>query len=112
MMIFKRSAFLIAIVGAAACLASPAADLAQEEATFAKRVWLSNIDVQAACKQQYTDAYVAITVNNGCGGWKCILNNSQYSVNMDGYCVQRWGGEAYASCGGGTVWDWQCHDRT
>ncbi|KAF9041648.1 hypothetical protein BJ165DRAFT_1350064, partial [Panaeolus papilionaceus] len=109
-MIFKPSTILVALFGAAACLASPAA--APEEVTITKRVWLSNIDVQAACKEQYTNDYVAITTGNGCGDWQCVLNNNRYSVNMDGYCVRRHGGEAYASCGGGTVWDWQCHDRS
>ncbi|KAK4665433.1 hypothetical protein QC763_401745 [Podospora pseudopauciseta] len=112
-MMFNPTTIFTAILGAtflvAPAIAAPAEEVA---APLAKRVWLSNIDVQAACKEQYTNEYVAIDNGNGCGAWQCVINNNRYSVNMDSYCVRHHGGEAYASCGGGTKWDWQCHDRS
>ncbi|KAK0666066.1 hypothetical protein QBC41DRAFT_231514, partial [Cercophora samala] len=112
-MMFNPATIVTAILGATFLVAPAIAAPAEEVAVpLAKRVWLSNIDVQAACKEQYTNEYVAIDNGNGCGAWQCVINNNRYSVNMDGYCVRHHGGEAYASCGGGTKWDWQCHDRS
>ena len=76
-----------------------------------ERAWLSNIDVAQACREQYGSSWVAVVIGNSCGGWQCRSGGASGGVNMLAYCNVRFGGDAYASCGGGTVWDWQCHSR-
>ncbi|KAF9041625.1 hypothetical protein BJ165DRAFT_1595989 [Panaeolus papilionaceus] len=108
-MIFNPSTILVALLGAAACLASPAA--APEEATLAKRVLLSDINVQAACQEQYNNEYVATAIGQGCYDWQCVFKNYKYGVSMDGYCVRHYGSDAYASCSD-NFFGWRCYDRS
>ncbi|KAK0719583.1 hypothetical protein B0H67DRAFT_483675 [Lasiosphaeris hirsuta] len=109
-MMFTRATVIGALMGLAT-FASAAAVPEQAAAALEERVWKANIDVTVACREQYNDMYAAVVVNNGCGGWKCKTGDSSKDVNMDNYCTRRFV-NAYAACGGGTVWDWQCHDRS
>ncbi|KAK4171671.1 hypothetical protein QBC36DRAFT_295132 [Triangularia setosa] len=56
-MMLSPTTTFTALLGAAALLAGPVIAAPVEEVSdfLAKRVWLSNIDVQAACKEQYTN---------------------------------------------------------
>ncbi|PPR02223.1 hypothetical protein CVT24_011471 [Panaeolus cyanescens] len=114
-MIFKSSSVLVILVAASAGVASPTTNPQPEEVVLGKRVWLSSVDVQAACDQQYGSGYTASAVDSSCGGWKCKHNvtQGQYPVNLQSYCVNRHPGRpgVYASCSGG-VYNWQCHDNT
>ena len=93
--------------------ASPAAAAAgATTVNLETRVWRSNVDVSLACREQYGDKALVVRQDDSCGGWKCEINGDQRGLNMDLYCIRRFGSDAYAACGGGTVWDWQCHDRT
>jgi hypothetical protein len=103
-------ALLAAPAGAAAVPSTEEVGQAAPQAVEA-RVWRSNIDVAQACREQHGNDWAAVVVNNGCGGWKCRRNDALGGVNMDAYCIARFGSGIYAACGGGTVWDWQCHDH-
>ncbi|KAK4671211.1 hypothetical protein QC764_602325 [Podospora pseudoanserina] len=112
-MMFKPSTVLYALLGLATfgnAAAVPAEDTTAA-APLEKRVWLSNFDMQALCRQQVHNAASAIRKGNKCQDWRCIYNNVEYHANMALYCSNKHGTQAYAACGGGTVWDWQCHDR-
>ncbi|KAK0745140.1 hypothetical protein B0T21DRAFT_359103 [Apiosordaria backusii] len=115
-MMFKPSTVLYAVLGLATFGNAAAVPAEGVEAStpnlLEKRVWLSNVDVQQACKDQVNPNASAIRKGNSCSDWKCLYANVEYSVNMAVYCSNRHGVQAYAACGGGTVWDWQCHDRT
>ncbi|KAK4173975.1 hypothetical protein QBC36DRAFT_193458 [Triangularia setosa] len=113
-MLFSPSTILYAVLGLAtisSAAAVPAEGVAATSPNLEKRVWLSNVDVQQACIQQVNPGASAIRKGNGCGDWRCLYANVEHSVNMAVYCANRHGTQAYAACGGGTVWDWQCHDR-
>ncbi|KAK4176984.1 hypothetical protein QBC36DRAFT_345804 [Triangularia setosa] len=113
-MMFKPSTVLYAVLGLATfgnAAAVPAEDTTAAAPSLEKRVWLSNIDVQELCKQQVNSGASAIRKGNGCGDWRCLYANVEHHTNMALYCSNRHGTQAYAACGGGSVWDWQCHDR-
>ncbi|KAF9041632.1 hypothetical protein BJ165DRAFT_1530330 [Panaeolus papilionaceus] len=110
-MIFNPSTILIALLSAAACLASPTAS---EEVTLAKRVPLSIIDLEAACQEQYGDVSVTIITGTGCYDWQCVNNNENVNISgmdLNAYCVRHHGVNAYASCRG-TILNWECLDRS
>ena len=105
------------MLGLATLFTGPAAAIAvavpqPDSAALETRVWRANIDMQVACSEQYNGEYTAIKNGNGCDAWKCQVDGRERGLNIDLYCTRRFGGDAYASCGGGTAWDWQCHDRT
>ncbi|PPQ87826.1 hypothetical protein CVT24_005557 [Panaeolus cyanescens] len=113
-MILKPFALLFILVSAAGCIASPAA-LPQEEAVVVnKRVWLSNVDVNEACKQQHGRVYYASAAGGvNCGAWRCYeAGGNIFSIDMNRYCVNRHPHRpgVYASCYM-TPNDWQCHDN-
>lgn len=105
---------LALLAGPAVAAAMPAADNSAPPALEA-RVWRSNVDVAEACRLQYNGNYAPVQVGNRCNGWKCDVDGQQRGINMDVYCVSKFGGDAYASCHDEImtgVWNWQCHDRT
>lgn len=111
MLAHSITAAFVGLVALASAAPSPPSAPAVDAPALEARVWRSNIDVQAACTQQYGQA-TAVRKGNACHDWKCVVNGGEeQSVSMLRYCEDRFGkGNVYAACGGGTVWDWQCHD--
>ncbi|KAK4212179.1 hypothetical protein QBC37DRAFT_425555 [Rhypophila decipiens] len=103
-------ATITAVLGllASATIAAPNAAPAAEPGTTlnVRDRWLGNIDMNAACEFQYGGGTKAYTIGNGCNDWRC---DGDRGINVNVYCYNHFGSDAWATCGGGTVWDWQCH---
>lgn len=75
------------------------------------RKWRSNIDMFELCREQYDGPYQPVTRGGSCFDWACDVEGRQRGVNMNKYCTDRFGSDAYATCAS-NINDWQCHDRT
>ncbi|KAK5658025.1 hypothetical protein OQA88_2580 [Cercophora sp. LCS_1] len=84
-------------------------------ATFQTRALRGGVDVDEACRVQYGGNYRALKLGDYCDGWKCDVDGRHRGINMDMYCVSKYGGDALAKCADGWfsgVFNWECHDRT
>jgi len=113
---FAHSAILGAIVGSA-LLACPAAAIAVPDSAYAlqalqARAYISGIDIQLACSQQWGNNWLADNTGSTCDDWKCVNQSGELQgLNLDLYCTRNYGSNAYATCSGG-VYNWECDDRS
>jgi len=108
--IFGAIVGLTLFTSPAAVMAMPSGDNA---APLEARKWRSNIDVTELCHHQWGNDWKATNIGNGCNDWRCKHGEQEGAANMNSYCSWKFPNDSiYAACGGGTVWDWQCHDRT
>ena len=116
---FAHSTILGAIVGFAllagptAAIAVPAADdSANALQALQARAYISGINIQLACTQQWGINWLADKTGDTCYDWKCVDQSGQLEgLNLDLYCTRNYGSNAYATCSGG-VYNWECDDRS
>jgi hypothetical protein len=104
---------ILITVAASLASAAPAAD-ANTAPLMEARALRGGVDVDEACRQQYNGNYGATQTGNYCDGWKCVVDGRHRGINMDLYCVTKYGGDALAKCDDGWwggVYNWECHDR-
>ena len=76
---------LSAILGLATLFTGQAAAAPKPESALEARVWRSNVDVAAACREQYNDRYSVVKNGGGCNDWKCKgEEGKEGGINMDG----------------------------
>ena len=98
----------------AVAVAAPSSSSPNNEAaplSLETRKWRSNIDMVELCSEQYDGPYKPVTRGDSCFDWACDVKGRQRGVNVNKYCTDRFGSDAYATCAS-SLYDWQCHDRT
>jgi hypothetical protein len=68
----------------------------------------SGINIQAACNFFYGNGYTAQTTGGSCDDWACVSGSSSHGLNLNVWCADVYGLQAYASCSNG-VYNWKCN---
>ncbi len=68
----------------------------------------SGINVEAACNIYYGTSFSAVAAGSGCNDWVCVRGSERYGLDFNQWCRDSWGGNSYATCGGG-VYNWVCN---